>query len=105
MSQFTVYKNNNAETRTLYPLLLDVQSPLLDTLETRMVVPLTPASGLKNKTLTTLTPTFEIESKSWVMLTPQMAGIPRKTLGTSVAMLADKRQEILAAIDFLITGI
>lgn len=104
MSQFSVYKNKNAETKTLYPMLLDVQSSLLDALDTRMVIPLAPASAFKDKPLTTLTPTFEIEDKTWVMLTPQMAGIPHKALGASVVNLTDKRNEILAAIDFLITG-
>jgi toxin CcdB len=39
------------------------------------------------------------------MLTPQMAGIPRSELGASVASLERHRFEIIAAIDFLVTGI
>jgi len=39
------------------------------------------------------------------MLTPQLAGIPVRRLGTQVADLAQYRDEIVAALDLLITGI
>lgn len=105
MGQFSVYKNKNAASKARYPLLLDVQSQLLDSLETRMVVPLAPASDYKGKAMTTLTPSFEIDQGSYVMLTPQMAGIARKELGVEVADLSHHRLDIISAIDFLITGI
>jgi toxin CcdB len=105
MGQFTVHKNKNAQSKARYPLLLDVQSQLLDTLGTRLVVPLAPASHFKEKVLTTLTPLLEVDRKSYLMLTPQMAGISSKELGAEVADLSNRRNEIMAAIDFLITGI
>ena len=40
MAQFDVYLNPNAATRKIIPYLLDVQADLLDTLSTRVVVPL-----------------------------------------------------------------
>ena len=43
MPQFAVYKNRNEATRGRFPLLLDVQSDLLEPLDTRVVVPLSPA--------------------------------------------------------------
>ena len=43
MPQFAVYKNRNEATRGRFPLLLDVQSDLLEPLKTRIVVPLSPA--------------------------------------------------------------
>ena len=55
--------------------------------------------------LKTLTPRFEIEGESYVMMTPQMAGIATKQLGPMVADLAAQRDEIIAALDLLITGI
>jgi len=39
------------------------------------------------------------------MLTPELAGVPRKALGERVANLADKRGEIVAALDLAFTGI
>jgi len=105
MAQFTVCRNRNPQTRSTVPFLLDVQNDLLDDLETRVVVPLCPKSAMKGKALRTLMPVLAIEGESFVMLTPQMAGIPKSELGAPVARLEQHRFEIIAAIDFLLTGI
>lgn len=105
MPQFSVYKNKNRHSREQYPYLLDIQTTLLEKLETRMVVPLVQRQELHGKPLTVVMPEVEIEGRSFVMLTPQMAGVARKELGAEVASLAHRRDEIIAAIDFLFTGI
>ena len=105
MGQFSVYANRNAKSKARYPLLLDVQSQLLDSLQTRLVVPLAPASQYKGKAMTTLRPSFELDQESYVMLTPQMAGIARTEMGVEVADLSHHRQSIISAIDFLIAGV
>ncbi len=51
MSQFTLYKNNDKSTASTYPYFVDVQSELLDSLNTRLVIPLTPIELLKKKPL------------------------------------------------------
>jgi len=98
-------KNTNSATKAAVPFLLDVQSDLIAELGTRVVVPLLTASAMKGKILKTLTPTFEIEGRQYVMVTPQLAGIAKKQLGTRVAELSAQRDEIIAALDLLITGI
>lgn len=105
MAQFSVYRNPNTQTRARYPFLLDVQSDLLETLGTRVVVPLCPTSAIEGRPVGTLMPTFVVEGKRYVMLTPQLAGIERKLLGTEVAVLSAHRNEIVAALDLLLTGI
>jgi toxin CcdB len=105
MAQFTVCRNKNPQTRSAIPFLLDVQHDLLDDLETRVVVPLCSISAMKGKVLRTLTPVLEVEGESFVMLTPQLAGIPKSELGAPVARFDQHRFEIIAAIDFLLTGI
>lgn len=105
MHQFTVYKNKNQNTKTRIPYLLDVQSNLLSDLDTRVVIPLFSSTALKGKTLTTLTPTFEIEAKAYVLMTPQLAGISKKELGSEVTDFSVHRDAIIAALDFLVTGI
>lgn len=105
MHQFTVYKNKNQNTKTRIPYLLDVQSNLLSDLDTRVVIPLFALTALKGKILTTLTPTFEIEGRAYVLMTPQLAGISRKELGPEVTDFSVHRDAIIAALDFLITGI
>ncbi len=105
MAQFAVYGNTNPATQDIVPCLLDVQSDLIADLSTRVVVPLYPASAMKGEILRTLTPVFEIEDLQYVMMTPQLAGIPRKSLGATVADLSAHRDAIIAALDLLITGI
>ena len=105
MAQFSVHRNSNAATRATFPFLLDVQTDLLGELGTRVVVPMCSASSMKGKLVRNLMPTFAIEGKQYAMLTPQLAGLSTKLLGPKVAELSDKRAEIVAALDLLITGI
>jgi toxin CcdB len=105
MAQFTVYRNKNPQTSSAVPFLLDIQNDLLDDLETRVVAPLCPLSSMKGKTLRILMPVLDIEGERFVMLTPQMAGIPKGELGVPVTRIEQHRFEIIAAVDFLLTGI
>ncbi|MGL1833986.1 CcdB family protein [Rhodocyclaceae bacterium SMB388] len=104
MSQFAVHRNCNQDSAGRYPFLLDVQSPLLEGLETRLVIPLTPLRILGGRAMDRVTPVFEIHGEAHVLLTPQMAGVARKELGNIVTDFGPKRDSIIAAIDFLITG-
>ena len=104
MPQFTVYRNKNARSKTTFPFLVDVQSDLLDDLQTRVVIPLSKAAGLTKKPVTQLTPVLEFQGEGHVLMTPQLAGVAQSELGPAVGSLADRRDAILAAIDFLITG-
>lgn len=105
MPQFTVYKNRNPVTKARVPYLLDVQSDLLGSLDTRVVIPLYAAGTLKGQAMTVLMPRFDLEGKDCVLMTPQLAGIASKELGAAVADLSAHRDAIIAAIDLLVTGI
>ncbi len=105
MTQFTVYRNPNPETKDTYPYLLDIQSDLISDLSTRVVVPLAPATAMKDTAIKLLMPILDIEGKLHVMVTPQLAGISKKQLGALVADLSSERDAIIAALDLLITGI
>lgn len=105
MAQFTVHRNTNPATQGAVPYLLNVQNDLIEGLGTRVVVPLYPAAAMKDKILRTLTPVLEVDGKQYVLMTPQLAGIPKNLLGATVADLSPKRDEIIAALDLLITGI
>jgi len=50
-------------------------------------------------------PLPEIDGKQCAMLAPQLAGVSKKQLGTKVADRVARRDEILAALALLITGI
>ncbi len=104
MSQFTAYQNKNAQTKKSIPFLLDVQTDLLDELQTRVVVPLTAIEKNITKPMPRLTPLLKIDGENYLMLTPQLAGINKKELGKPVADLSNSRAEIVAALDFLVMG-
>lgn len=104
MPQFALYRNLNQASRTRFPLLLDIQSDLLEPLATRAVVPLAPAGSARPRSMQTLTPNLRFDGKDYLMLTPQLAGIPARELGPVVGDLASHRDAIIAAIDFLLSG-
>lgn len=98
MARFDVCKNPGG---TGY--LLEVQADLLNHLNTRVVVPLLPLA-LAPKPARTLNPCFEILGETLVMTTQFMAAVPASMLHTPVTSLALQRDEIIAAIDFLMQG-
>lgn len=104
MSQFDLFSNANHATKSIYPYLLDVQSPLLDSLDTRLVIPLVLTSRFKEKAIKNLTPELTIKGHNYLVLTPQMAAINKKSLGIFIMDLASSRNTIISALDFLITG-
>ncbi len=105
MPQFAVYTNRNEATRGRFPLLLDVQSDFLEPLDTRVVVPLSPASTGSARAMRGLTPFVTIAGEVYLMMTPQLAGISVRELGVVVDTIPSEREKIIGALDLLITGI
>lgn len=104
MAQFDVYFNPNRDTRNAIPYLLDVQSDLLDMLATRVVVPLIVTEEM-GQGAARLNPQFKVKGVAVVMSTAEVAGVPVRALGDKVMSLKSKRDEIIAALDLLLTGI
>lgn len=101
---FDVYENPGKHAVTT-PYLLDVQSDLLDDLDTRMVVPLRHLEHFKNIELPRLlTPVFTVEGQAFLLETPKMGAVPRRFLKSRVASLEEERVQILGALDFLFQG-
>lgn len=105
MAQFTIYRNRNPQTKATFPLLLDVQSDLLEDLPTRTVIPLTQSAAVTNNPLSRLTPFIELDGKPYMLLTYQLASIPKSILGAAVSDASEHRDTIIGAMDFLITGV
>lgn len=104
MAHLKVYENISVSQKN-YPYLLDIQSDLLSELRTTVVIPLAPFSATGKAVLTKLCPVVMVKSEKLVVLTPQLAGVERKVLGRETADLFEVRSEIIAALDFLISGI
>jgi toxin CcdB len=103
MGQFDVYENPNVETNQVIPYLLDIQADILASLKTRVVIPLVNIKSA-GKPIKHLNPRFTIEQTTLIMSTAELAGVPASFLGSKVASLKDRRDEIIAALDFLFTG-
>jgi len=87
------------------PFFLDVQSELLDGLDTRMVIPLrSPKTFPKVKLSTRLTPVLKVNDEDLLLETPKIGAVPQRILKTPVTSLARKQAQISAALDFLFQG-
>jgi len=104
LAQFAVFRNKNARSKAVFPLLVEVQSDLLDELQTRVVIPLSKVAALTKSPVSQLTPLLEFEGVSYVLVTPQLAGIAQSELGPATGSLAHHRSTILAAMNFLLLG-
>jgi toxin CcdB len=69
------------------------------------VIPLVKQTTVGKKPMKDLTPVVEVEGHKYLVLTPQLAGIAASELGAEVGSVASSRNEIVAALDFLVTGI
>ena len=105
MAQFDVYRNRNPASKARFPLLLVLQSDLLEPLATRVVIPLTPAAGARDRQMDRLTPEITVDGKSFLVMTPLLAAIAARDLGPLTGNVASDRHAILASLDLLVTGI
>jgi toxin CcdB len=78
---------------------------LLEELETTVVIPLCPAASVGGIAITKIWPVLKTNDKNYIALTQQPAGIDKKSLGKEVCNLSNYRSEVIAALDFLVSGI
>ncbi len=105
MNNFTLYHNRNHNTKKIYPYVLNIQTSLLSDLSTRLVIPLSLMENFENRIIKNLNPIIKIKAKEYLVLTQQMASIPLSAIGDELLDVKIDRNEILAAIDFIVTGI
>ncbi|HEX5394048.1 MAG TPA: CcdB family protein [Rhodocyclaceae bacterium] len=104
MARFDVYRNIGGHQERV-PFLLDVQSELLDRLDTRIVVPLRKRSADGDGAMIVgLTPELELDGEIYVMETSKLGAVPVRALRSKVASLNDQHDRIVAALDFLFQG-
>ena len=102
MSQFDICRNNSDSKRT-FPYLLLVQSDLLEPMPTCLVVPMMAAESV-SAPIERLHLAFDVNGQSFVALFSELAGIHRSGIGMAVASADELRDDIIAAIDFMILG-
>lgn len=104
MAQFTVYQNKNKTTQVAYPCLLNIQNDLLASMQTCVVVPLTPVKTMAHQSISKLTPVSLVQGQDYCMMTPQLAGTHKRELGTEIEIVTAYQDDIIATIDFLLSG-
>jgi len=103
--QYDVYPNPSPRMRDVYPYVLDVQSDLLKALATRMVVPLAmtslPASSLPRR----LCPLVQVKGQSLMLVPFEAAPLDRRHLKSKVTTLRERADDIVAAMDAVLSGV
>lgn len=104
MKQFDLYGNTDPDSNRTYPFFVDVQTGLLEQLNSRLVIPITP---VKNAKLfpENLCPVVKIVNKEYAPFTHQITTVSAYFLAKRDSSLLLKRDEIISALDFLLTGI
>ncbi|MEX2132169.1 MAG: CcdB family protein [Pseudohongiellaceae bacterium] len=105
MAQFDVYPNPNHRTSKAFPYLVDIQSPFIAQLQSRIVIPLARRQETDLLPLTRLTPEVSYEDEALLLFTSQIAAIPLKQLRNPVGSLRHIRDQIVASLDFAIRGV
>ena len=100
MAQFDVYENINEKTNKQIPFLLDIQNDILKNLSSRVVIPLV----ISKEAINFLNPQFIINEIDVILSTAELASISTENFGNKVCSLKHKREEIIGAVDFLVTG-
>lgn len=98
MARFDVFRSKDGPF-----LLLDLQSHLLGSLKTRVVVPLYPMIEM-HWSINGLNPRFEIEGVTYVMATQRLAAVNVEEIGAFVTELSIHSDVIMRATDFLFQG-
>lgn len=99
MARFDVYASPDSA-----GYLLDVQADLLESLNTRLVVPLMPVSAAPVPAKR-LNPVFDIQSEQYVMVTQFLSAVPTSILKAPATSLAQHDTEITGALDMALTGV
>ncbi|WP_113329858.1 MULTISPECIES: CcdB family protein [Rhizobium] len=98
MARFHVYRLKQSRI-----LALDLQSDLLERLNTRMVAPLLRAEEV-SMPMARLNPQFTLAGEPYIMATQLMTAISLTEIGELVTDLSPHGDQITAATDFLFQG-
>lgn len=102
MAQFDVHRNGGRN-KDAIPLVVIVQSSQFDGYRRRVVVPLVRASTLGKTELPHFNPTFKIRGMTVVLHPLEVVSVPVGQLGPKVGSLAAEGQQIIAALDELLS--
>jgi toxin CcdB len=103
--QFDVFENPSPRMRDVYPYVVDVQSDLLSSLATRMVVPLAETALAAKDLPGRLCPLLSVNNKSLMLIPFEAAPLDKRLLKTEITSIRDRSHEIISAMDAVLSGI
>ena len=102
MAQFDVHRNTGKQKEAI-PFVVVVQSSQFDDYRRRVVVPLVRKSAIGKISHANFNPTFKIRGALVVLHPLEIVSIPIEQLGEFVESLTHEGQQIIAALDELLT--
>ncbi len=102
MTQFDLHRNAAG---AFPPYLVLLSHDLLADMATLVVAPVVPLAELDGRPLPKLCPTVTVDGESCVLMILELAGVSPRVLGPRIGSLAERGRDIIAALDFLFTGI
>jgi toxin CcdB len=102
MAQFDVHRNTGKQ-KDAIPFVVVVQSSQFDDYRRRVVVPLVRKSAIGKISHPRFNPTFKIRGTSVILHPLEVVSIPNHQLGDFVESLSSEGQQIIAALDELLT--
>lgn len=91
--------------RDQYPFVVDIQSDLLSSLATRMVMPLAVTSLRADDLPRRLCPVFTVRDQRLMLVPFEAAPLDKRLLKSEVASIRDCSHEIVAAMDAVLSGL
>ncbi len=101
-SQFDLIRNTTGYRERAVPCFVIVQSDLIHDIQTKVVIPLHRPSTYTP--VPRLNPVFEIDGDRLTLMTQEIVGLERSMIGPTIGSIDAHRDNIIAAIDFLISG-
>jgi len=102
MAQFDVHRNIGRH-KDAIPFVVVVQSSQFDGYRRRVVVPLVRKSAVGKLSHASFNPSFKIRGANVVLHPLEIVSVPLEQLGDVVASLSEKGQQIIAALDELLS--
>ncbi|MBI1892373.1 MAG: CcdB family protein [Burkholderiales bacterium] len=104
MARFDIYENPGAN-KAIAPFLVDVQNDFVQSLATRIVIPLVAIKAIGKKPPDDVFPLIRVKGKKYYLFTPELAAAPATRLKTLVGSAeVEDRAKIQNALDRIFGG-
>jgi len=103
MAQFDVYANPMLDQRERIPFWLDLQSDHISQLDSRVIIPLRTLQSMGPR-IEGLQPMVTVGNLNLCADVPAVASFPSRLLKNPQACISGQQHELIAALDYLISG-